>query len=482
MMRSSTPSPGQMAGITPWLPWPLSASPAWTEPVRAERLAALRIGVAACLLFDIAYNYAPETFAYFGKDGLCDPTASEWKFQGPRTTWSLLRGVGDGASQYLALSCWIALTVWILGNSLFRLLFVHRNSPVQDRTGIALLLWTFSLAWYSASLWSQGIAAKDIGELAWVAPMLGFAAACLFHTLDVATRLSDPNHPIPWLKLLFTLMTCMVLVILGFLLWQFVDAEQLALDAANLDERPWWLRALRSWQEDRFLLVMAMSAWIGFAALLLLGCATRFAAIATWLLSMSFASANPHLDNAGDTIRLVLLFYVMLCPCGAGWSIDALFTRGNGPVYVPPWPVRLIFAQMIPIYFMNGLYKLFGTTWLDGESLYYVLGDVVLTRFSQMSVPLSEENYLRMTQVMTWIVLVWEVSFPLLVIFKWPRRIALYFGVTFHLGIFATMELGGFVPYALCMYLPLLPWGKVSRSPLASAPPWHAEGERLNGS
>ena len=36
---------------------------------------------------------------------------------------------------------------------------------------------------------------------------------------------------------------------------------------------------------------------------------------------------------------------------------------------------------------------------------------------------------------------------------------ALLFLTPFHLGIFATMELGGFVPYALCMYLPLLPWG-----------------------
>src|ERR1700686_3715834 len=46
-------SPGrEIVGVVPWLPWPLSAWGWWTEPVRAERLALLRIGVALCLIAD----------------------------------------------------------------------------------------------------------------------------------------------------------------------------------------------------------------------------------------------------------------------------------------------------------------------------------------------------------------------------------------------------------------------------------------------
>src|SRR5205807_2696390 len=126
------------------------------------------------------------------------------------------------------------------------------------------------------------------------------------------------------------------------------------------------------------LLLWAMGLWIGFAALLLLGCATRLAAVATWMISMSFANVNPNLDNAGDTVRSILLFYLMLCPCGAVWSVDALFRRHSGPVYVHPWPLRVIFVQMVFMYFMNGAYKLFGANWIEGNSLHYVLGDVVL--------------------------------------------------------------------------------------------------------
>jgi hypothetical protein len=203
-----------------------------------------------------------------------------------------------------------------------------------------------------------------------------------------------------------------------------------------------------------------MIVWLAVAVMLLFGFCTRFAAVATWLLAMSFGNANPYLDNAGDTIRAILLFYLMLCPCAAVWSIDSYWktalspTRQRGLVFVHPWPIRLIFLQMIFIYFMNGVYKLMGPNWLDGQSLFWVLGDVVLTRFSPDTLRIP----LWLGQLMTWSVVAWEVAFPFLALWKWSRWAALIMGVFFHLGIFATMELAGFVPYALCMYLPMIPW------------------------
>ena len=44
---------GAVDGWSPWLPWPLSRWRWWTEPVRAERLAALRIGLGVALLLDL---------------------------------------------------------------------------------------------------------------------------------------------------------------------------------------------------------------------------------------------------------------------------------------------------------------------------------------------------------------------------------------------------------------------------------------------
>jgi Vitamin K-dependent gamma-carboxylase len=440
-------SSANVVGVEPWLPWPLSAWPAWTDPVRAERLALLRIGVALCLIADICIHYAPYTLEYFGKGRLGDPGIFDWRFKEPRMTWSLLRGFGDSATMYLAMTLWIAMTVWIVGTSLARLLFIHKNPPADDRSGMAVCLWMLGFVVYIMGLWSELTAAgAKIDFVAWLMPLAGFSCVCLFWVLELATRLRDESHRIAWLTLALAINATIILVALGFGLTLL----------EGIDQEAWWLRILRPWQDHDGIVIAVMIVWIGSAVCMLFGAFTRLAAVMTWAISISFANANPYLDNAGDSIRLILLFYLMLCPCGAVWSLDGLVKKRPRPVYVHPWPIRLIFTQMIVMYFINGLYKLFGESWLNGESLHYVLGDLVLARVSFSLLPLPFE----VTRIMTWTVLTWEVSFPLLVIFKWPRRLALFFGVVFHLGIFVSMELGPFPLYALCMYLPLIPWSR----------------------
>jgi hypothetical protein len=190
---------------------------------------------------------------------------------------------------------------------------------------------------------------------------------------------------------------------------------------------------------------------------LLVGSATRLSAVVTWVLSASFAALNRDILNAGDTVRGIVLLYLMLSSCGAVWSVDAWWRRRRpeeGPVYVHPWPLRLLFVQMVVIYFCNGLYKLLGTDWWSGRALYYVLGDLAITRWSYAAVPVP----FWLTRLLTWTVLAWEVSFPLLMCWRPARLAALGFGVVFHLALAVGVELGAFSFYMLCLYLPLLPW------------------------
>jgi hypothetical protein len=109
---------------------------------------------------------------------------------------------------------------------------------------------------------------------------------------------------------------------------------------------------------------------------------------------------------------------------------------------------------MVFIYFCNGLCKVVSPEWTGGVSLYYAWCDLTLTRFSFAQLPVPDA----LIRPLTWAVLAWEVAFPLLVLLKWTRVPALLLGVAFHLGIFATLELGGFAPYMLALYPPLLPW------------------------
>src|SRR5262249_22166852 len=155
-----------------------------------------------------------------------------------------------------------------------------------------------------------------------------------------------------------------------------------------------------------------MAAWAVAALLLLLGLGTRAAAVAVWALGQSFDNLNWNITNAGDQVRSIITFYLMLCPCGAAWSLDDWLARRwggrRGVAYVSPWPLRLLFVQMIYIYFMNGLYKYMGEHWFAGTSLYYVLGDVVLARVSYAQFPVP----LEVLRVMAWSVLIWELTFP----------------------------------------------------------------------
>jgi len=284
-----------VVGLQPWLPWPLSGSPWWTEPVRAERLAALRIGVGVVLLLDVLFWYLPYGSVFFGAESLGAPGVFASQRPLPAWPWGLLAGV----------------------------------------------------EWRGA-----------------------------------------------WLGIL--------------------------------------------------------AIWALTALALILGIVPRAAAAAAWFLGGAVHYVNPWLYNGGDAVRHILLLYLILTPCGAVWSMRC---RRDATVHVHPWWMRLLFLQMLLIYFMNGVSKL-GPQWYAGEAIWYVMGSVDWTRWSRAALPLP----FVVTQLLTWITLAWEITFPLFA--SWPRTraLTLCLGVCFHLGTGLALKLGAFPLYMLCLYLPLVPW------------------------
>jgi hypothetical protein len=438
----------RVVGVVPWLPWPLSAWPWWTQPVRAERLAALRIGLAGCLLLDILCTYLPGLDSFFSQDSLGNATVFDWRTNAPRLSWSLLRGVGDPLVTFLAMTVWLVATLWILTDLGTRAL---RGGGPRERDPLRFSLpsWVVAGTLFVLSFWSRMPGQRGELEYAFLVPLPLIGLSIAFYALDVLRRLRNDGGG-GWIRPLI-LVACLSSVVL-------LGAGLSLSSAAQLPPEAVWSRVLGPWNKDPPVMHAAMFIWAGATLLLLLGLWTRPAAIASWALSISFANLNDKIDNAGDTIRIIIQFYLMLCPCGAVWSLDRLWRRWRGqdvPVlYVAPWPLRLLFVQLAFIYFCNGFYKLFGGSWREGDSLFYVLRDFTLTRFSPADIPLP----LWALRIMTWTVLAWEVSFPVLALNRWTRLVALLFGVGFHLGIFASMELGFFVPYTLCIYLTFVPW------------------------
>jgi hypothetical protein len=212
--------------------------------------------------------------------------------------------------------------------------------------------------------------------------------------------------------------------------------------------------------------------WLLALALMTVGFWTRTATVAAWLLTMTFNTRFAWLNNGGDSVSRAGVFYLMFAQAGAAWSLDAFFRRrrlrraglAEGPVLVPAWPVRLLQIQLAMIYFFTGLAKvvsgwpdtnagtftdkLLGHDWFNGSAVYWVLNDISLNRVPYHVLPLP----LPLCRLLSWGTLIFELGFPLLVLFRGTRFWLLLGGVAFHLGIWVHTEVGFFSPVSLCWY------------------------------
>ena len=102
----------KVVGLTPWYPWPLSRYTWWTEPVRAERLAAFRIGVALVLLCDILSTYLPRVHDFFGQNGLGSPDV--FAAEDSRLNWTMLASIRDPDTMKYVLFLWAGAALFLL--------------------------------------------------------------------------------------------------------------------------------------------------------------------------------------------------------------------------------------------------------------------------------------------------------------------------------------------------------------------------------
>ena len=254
---------------------------------------------------------------FSGKGGLGGSQLFAYYGAAPKLNWSLLRGFGDPLLEAFALGTWTILTTWLAVDFWGRL-------SVRDEQGIphgnswSVFAWLGSGLFVVLGVWSRSI--KDTGGSRWTVPLAMSSVAILFLLLgfwELTRRGQRDGRMTMFLANVLILLAMAGLgVVLPFGKWS--EEETFSLGH----------RLLLSWQDDPTMLTIAFWAWGAATVLLLAGCWTRMAAVLTWALSMSFANANPNIDNAGDTIRGITLFYLMLCPCGRPlWSVDRFIQR-----------------------------------------------------------------------------------------------------------------------------------------------------------
>lgn len=210
-----------------------------------------------------------------------------------------------------------------------------------------------------------------------------------------------------------------------------------------------------------------------FGLMLLFGFKTRVASIMSFLMVASVQGRNYLILQGGDDLLRVMMFWAMFLPLGARYSIDAALAtprRIEGPERLFSVASVVIVLQLLAMYVVSAALKT-GPTWhAQGSAIHLALHHHAFATpfgqwFRQLPAPVL--------QYMTWSVYYLELAGPLLFFLPyrndWARTIQPLLFISFHFGLFLTMELGHFPWVAMGAWLIVFPswfWDRPVRAVL----------------
>jgi len=159
--------------------------------------------------------------------------------------------------------------------------------------------------------------------------------------------------------------------------------------------------------------------------------------------------------SSAHQVMIVLFFCLIWADSGQVWSLDARRANRAGaadPRPVPIWPLQLMRCQIALIYLTSGLWKISYPMWRDGSAVHWALS---LNAFHRFPWPVPVEWAVFIAFV-TWGTVLFELTFPLLVLFRATRIPALIAGIGLHIGLWATLELGPFSFLMMASYIAFL--------------------------
>lgn len=231
------------------------------------------------------------------------------------------------------------------------------------------------------------------------------------------------------------------------------------------------------------LLTMVVTAC--FAA----GLLTRITAPLTWWLQLMLVHRMTGTLFGLDQVTTMLAMYLMLGPCGAVFSVDAILRRkftseinqsrrlrwlfpDDRPSVGANISTRLIQLHLCIVYLFGGLWKARGTAWWDGTAIWFAISNA---QYQSIDVTWLG-RYPRLFSLLAHITVFWEVFYCALVWPKLTRPVVLAIAVAIHAGIalflgmitFGTIMIVAnfaFVPPALLVRTPARVEGAVPVEP-----------------
>lgn len=228
--------------------------------------------------------------------------------------------------------------------------------------------------------------------------------------------------------------------------------------------RGWWepFRLIFS-KSDPVLFDVAYVTLIVLVLLFLVGLKTRWVTPVLLLFWVGLSTNTMLLTNGGDTLMRIVLVFALFADLSRHFSVDAWLRRRRGDRVgrfdgirrrMPEWLSPLLHNtalilccyQILLVYLVSSILKLQGEEWLSGTALYYALS---LTEF-QVLPALSEAAWQVTPFIMlgTWFALAVQLTFPVALLWKPSRYVAVTGLALTHVGIGLLL---GLWPFSLAM-------------------------------
>jgi Vitamin K-dependent gamma-carboxylase len=235
--------------------------------------------------------------------------------------------------------------------------------------------------------------------------------------------------------------------------------------ANQLFEQTGWISIL-TLSDSRAYFEVCYVVAIVTAALFMLGWRTRATSILFGVVVTSFHARAIYMTDGGDNLTVLMAVYLMFTACGRRWSLDSRRNRRRAsaemvhrsplpPVVAQMWarvePTRrvvttvlhncaifVIAAQVCIVYGAAGLYKVQGSSWVNGTALHYVLNQDLFQPWPALS-QIIDHNLILVT-VASYLTVLLQVALPF-VLFSRLKYIVLAMLIGMHVAIAVVMGL-----------------------------------------
>lgn len=188
---------------------------------------------------------------------------------------------------------------------------------------------------------------------------------------------------------------------------------------------------------------IAYIATILFGLALMVGLYTRASTLMTVFLWMSLYVSDPFVGSGGDSVLRMVLLYLSFTEAGQHWSVDALLRDRRGEVrrIMPTWftvtlhnlATILIIHQVVMVYVGSAFWKVQSEPWKNGTAVYFPLQTDAYSPWNDLFHPLYA--FMPVIAGATYSAMVVQMFFPVLLIYRPTRLMALILITGMHLAI-----------------------------------------------